>query len=147
MPLENIYHFVRISDRIATAGQPTAAQIRAIGQAGFEVVINLALPTSDNALPNERELVEAAGMRYTHIPVIWEHPTPDDWHRFLQVMDAVEGQRVFVHCAANMRVAVFMALYRIVRQGWGVEAALEKIHQIWVPNAVWQGFMAQILKQ
>ena len=41
--LENIYNFVQISDRVATAGQPTEIQYPTIAAAGYQTVINLAL--------------------------------------------------------------------------------------------------------
>ena len=65
-----IPNFLQLSETVATAGQPTEAQITAIQAAGYRVVINLALPTSTNALPNEQALVEALGMTYIHIPVL-----------------------------------------------------------------------------
>ncbi len=52
-PLTEIYNFRAISERIGTAGQPTESQFRVVREAGFDAVINLALPTSDNALANE----------------------------------------------------------------------------------------------
>jgi protein tyrosine phosphatase (PTP) superfamily phosphohydrolase (DUF442 family) len=76
--IAEIYNFLQISDGIATSGQPTAEQFASIKQAGYELVINLALPTSSNALPNEKEIVESQGMQYVHIPVIWENPTLED---------------------------------------------------------------------
>src|SRR5688500_152696 len=72
--LENIRDYLRLDDRLSTSGMPQAAQFADIGRAGFEVVINLALPTSDDALPNEGELVTRAGMTYVHIPVNFEKP-------------------------------------------------------------------------
>jgi len=39
--LETIPHFLRLSDRVGTAGQPCEDQFAAIRQAGYEVVINL----------------------------------------------------------------------------------------------------------
>src|SRR4030095_14968557 len=51
--LSAIYNFRAISDKLGTAGQPTEAQFKLVRDAGFAAVINLALPTSDNALPNE----------------------------------------------------------------------------------------------
>jgi hypothetical protein len=41
-----IYNFHAIRGRLGTAGQPTEAQFRAVREAGFDVVINLALSTS-----------------------------------------------------------------------------------------------------
>ena len=107
--LNHIRNFLRIDDRLATSGMPQPDDFAALRQAGFDVVINLALPTSDNALPNEGELVSAQGMTYVHIPVKFDAPQPADFDRFTRVMDACASQRVFVHCAANMRVSAQIA--------------------------------------
>jgi protein tyrosine phosphatase (PTP) superfamily phosphohydrolase (DUF442 family) len=145
--LRAIYNYLPLSSRIATSGQPTAQQIRAIAEAGFEVVINLALPTSDNALINEKELVETTGMRYVQIPVVWEQPTEANLASFLHAMTMYESQRVFIHCAANMRVSVFMALYRIRSLGWSRDDAMQMVYEIWKPNEIWSRFIEQNLRE
>lgn len=77
--LAAIYHFLKLSDQVSTAGQPTAAQFSVIQEAGYQVVINLAPLQSSNALPNEQTIVEALGMEYIHIPVLWDDPTPENF--------------------------------------------------------------------
>src|SRR6516164_3418524 len=96
--LSDIYHFRAVDDKLGTAGQPTENQFRSVREAGFEAVINLALPTSDNALANEGSIVTGFGMSYVHIPVDFKAPTSQDFLSFCRVMDAFKGRRVFVHC-------------------------------------------------
>ena len=60
--IENITNYIRISDRIASSGQPEEQQFKDIAQAGFQVVINLAMPNSDNAIPEEGYIVTARKM-------------------------------------------------------------------------------------
>ena len=139
--LEEITHFLRISDAIGTAGQPTAEQFADIKAAGYEVVVNLAMPNSTNALPNEGALVAEQGMDYVHIPVVWERPTIGDLEQFFEVMDRYRGTRVFVHCAMNMRVSVFIFLYRVIWQGTAPDLAYMDVLRIWQPNPVWQRFL------
>jgi protein tyrosine phosphatase (PTP) superfamily phosphohydrolase (DUF442 family) len=145
--LEEITNFLRISDAIGTAGQPTAAQFAAIKAAGYEVVVNLAMSNSTNALPNEGELVAEHAMDYVHIPVVWERPTIRDLEQFFEAMDRYRGKRVFVHCAMNMRVSVFVCLYRVLRENTPFEVASEAIYEIWEPDAVWDGFLRQALQE
>src|SRR4051812_35572226 len=97
--LSEIYNFRPIGDRLGTAGQPTEDQFQNIRRAGYEAVINLALPTSDNAIPHEGSLVTALGMSYIHLPVDFKAPTARDFETFSGVMAALENRRVFVHCA------------------------------------------------
>ena len=63
-PFTKIYKFLPIVDHWATSGQPTAAQLMAIKAAGYDVVVNLALPDSPNALSGEAELVAALGLAW-----------------------------------------------------------------------------------
>lgn len=144
--IEDIYNFLKISDSIATAGQPTAEQFSAISKLGYQVVVNLALPESLNALPDEQAVVEAQGMQYFHIPVIWENPTIEDIKRFFTVMETNADKNVFVHCAANMRVSAFTYLYRLIHNHISEEEAKKDLYQIWVPNEIWQKFIAQIIE-
>jgi protein tyrosine phosphatase (PTP) superfamily phosphohydrolase (DUF442 family) len=145
--LAEIYNFRGLGDRIASSGQPTENQFQLIRDAGFEAVINLALPTSDNALAHEGSLVTRLGMSYVHIPVNFEAPAPRDFHAFCQVMEAFDGRRVFVHCAANMRVSAFLFLYRVLHQHLPESTARVDLHAIWEPDEVWTRFIRAQLKQ
>ncbi len=122
------------------------AQFSAIRDSGYQVVVNLALPESSNALPQEQEIVENQGMQYVHIPVIWENPTLEDIEHFFSTMDANADKNVFVHCAANMRVSAFMYLHRRLNEGISEEEAKQTLDQIWVPNETWQKFMEEVIE-
>jgi len=132
--MEYIYNSLKISDSIATSGQPTKEQFSAIKDYGYQTIVNLTLPTSTNALPDEKQVVENLGMQYVHIPVIWENPTLEDVEQFFSVMKANAEQKTFVHCAANMRVSAFMYLYRRIHDRMGDEEAKKYLDRIWQPN-------------
>jgi protein tyrosine phosphatase (PTP) superfamily phosphohydrolase (DUF442 family) len=117
-----------------------------VREAGFEVVINLALPTSDNALANEGSIVAGLGMSYVHIPVDFKAPDPQDSGSFCRVMEAFDARPVFVHCAANMRVSAFVFLYRVLYQRIALHDAERDLHAIWQPDDVWSRFIQQQLK-
>ena len=138
--LTAIRNFRRIDDQIATGGQPTEAQLRDIAAAGFQSVINLALATSTDALADEPASVRALGLDHLHIPVDFQVPTAEDYARFATAMHEWRGRDVFVHCAANYRVSVFMAIYRVTELGWRREAALAAVRDVWEPDAVWAAF-------
>ena len=144
--LKEIYNYLSLTESIATAGQPTEGQIAATAENGYEVVINLGLADAEYALKDEGAMVRALGMQYIHLPVIWERPTKLDLERFFKVIKANQDNKVFIHCAANMRVSVFMALYRILRLGWSSEKAFEEVKRIWTPNDIWQMFIDESLK-
>ena len=145
--LGDIYQYLPLNGDLLTSGQPTEAQFRSVAAAGVKAVINLALPTSTNALPDEASLVRTLGMDYIHIPVIWEKPTRDNLEKFFSAMEAQSGKKLLVHCAANMRVSAFIAIYRILRLGWKREKAMQDTYRIWDPftDPVWGKFMESAL--
>lgn len=143
--IENIYNFLQLSDRIATAGQPTLEQYPAIATAGYQIVINLALKESMNAIDNEEAIATNLGMQYIHIPVLWETPTIEDFQEFVQVMDTNLERKILIHCAANKRVSAFMYLYRQIYLGVDEAIARQDLVKIWTPNPIWQEFIDRIL--
>jgi len=144
--IEDIYNFLKLSDAIATSGQPTEEQFPTIRESGYQIVVNLALPESPNALPDEKQVVEAQGMQYKNIPVVWDNPTLEDVAQFFSIMEDNSDKNIFVHCAANMRVSAFMYLYRRIHKGMSDEDARKDLEQIWVPNETWQKFIEQVLE-
>jgi len=144
--LSQIRAFRTVGPRLGTAGQPTEAQLGAVRDAGFEAVVNLAMPTSDNALPNEGSIVTNLGMSYVHIPVNFQAPTAQNFQDFRRVMDAFGDRSVFVHCAANMRVSAFVFLYRVMHQNVPKSEAERDLHAIWQPDEVWSRFIEERLK-
>src|SRR5712691_5487585 len=143
--LSMIYNMVHVAEDLGTAGQPTTAQLAAIKEAGYEVVINLATGTTPRDLPNEADVVATLGMEYIHIPVVWDQPTEADLTHFCAAMDATQDKKRFVHCIANMRVSAFLFLYRVLRQGMPLEAARATMAEIWEPNPIWQKFINEAL--
>jgi protein tyrosine phosphatase (PTP) superfamily phosphohydrolase (DUF442 family) len=143
--LTDIQNYLAISPTLGTAGQPTAEQFKAIADVGYSVVVNLALSTADNALANEAELVKSLGMTHFHLPVVWAAPSRGDLEIFFRVMEKNRHLKVFVHCALNMRVSVFVYLYRVLRLKESEPAAYADLHRIWQPNPTWQAFIDQVL--
>jgi protein tyrosine phosphatase (PTP) superfamily phosphohydrolase (DUF442 family) len=149
--LADIYNFLDLSNstdtlqKLATSGQPTIEQFTKIKAAGYQVVINLALLDSSNAVPTEPSILADLGLTYIHIPVLWESPTAADFDLFRQTMQQYADRSVYVHCAANMRVSAFIYLYRRIYQNMSAATALADLEKIWTPNPIWQKFMDEIL--
>jgi protein tyrosine phosphatase (PTP) superfamily phosphohydrolase (DUF442 family) len=143
--LKQITAYRAMGPDLGTAGQPTEAQFTAVRDAGFDAVINLALPTSTKALANEGAIVTGLGMTYGHIPVDFQAPTRRDFNHFCGVMEAFNNSPVFVHCALNMRVSAFVFLHRVLRRGVSRELALPDLYAIWTPDGVWASFIEEQL--
>mgnify|MGYP001964574160 FL=1 len=142
--LSDIFNFIQLDDRVATSGQPTEAQFGLVRDAGYTTVINLAPKSHENALGNEDEILERMGIRYIHLPVIFTSPTRGDFERFINALESCDDDRIWVHCAANMRVSAFFFKYRTERLGWPAEQAQADLNKIWEPGklmGVWQDFI------
>lgn len=145
-PLSAIVNVRVVDERLGTSGQPNEAQLADIAAAGYEVVINLALHDDPRySLQDERGTVEALGMAYVHIPVVFSAPKDEEVARFFDAMDAHEDRKVWVHCAANYRVSAFLGLYRVLRQGWDRDKAFEQLQSFWEPNEVWRDLIERTL--
>lgn len=145
-PLKAIRDYRQIDRGLAVAGQPQPLQFKALRYADYQTVINLALVDSPQALSDERVLVETLGMRYYHIPVVWEAPRDEDFQHFCEIMDRESGRRILVHCVAAKRASVFVFLYRVIRQAADFKTAQAELHALWRPDAVWQQFIERQLE-
>ncbi len=143
-----LFNFLRYDARLTTSGQPSDAQLDELKTLGVAHVINLALHSHEQALPDEAASVEARGMIYTHIPVAFDKPTEDDFDAFCAAMAAGDTP-VHVHCIMNWRVTAF--LYRYQRDALGLDErrAHEMMARIWSPGTsddprakVWADFIA-----
>ena len=142
--LSVIYHYEQLADWLGTSGQPKADQFSLIADAGYQLVVNLALPSSDHAVSDEGSIVTGAGMAYVHIPVSFESPRVEDLHRFFGVLDAYSDSKVWVHCVVNARVSVFCYHYLTKRQGLSDAEAKTSLLNRWEPemDSVWRSFLA-----
>ena len=138
-----IYNFRRLSPTLTTSGQPTEEQFGEIAKAGVGTVINLAMPDSPHALPNEADLLAGLGLRYVPIPVDFAAPRESDYERFAEEMDALGDAPLHVHCIANYRVAAFLYRYRRERLGWTEEKARPDLDAVWQPEGVWADFISR----
>lgn len=131
----------RLDDRITTSGQPTEDQLREIQDLGVAHVINLALHTHEDALPDEAASVAALGMTYVHIPVAFERPTQEDFDRFCAAMQTIGEAPVHVHCIVNARVSAFLYRYRRDVAGLDEAQARAAMETVWRPGGVWATFV------
>ena len=146
MALTDITAYLSLPQGIATSGQPTAEQFAEIQAAGYEVVINLAMPTSDNWLADEAEVVAGLGMEYVPLPIAWDYPGLGDAEQFFEVLTRYHDCQVWVHCACNMRVSAMMYLYHRIHRDMRDIEATQYLNQIWIPNATWQNFIDAVIE-
>jgi hypothetical protein len=84
-------------------------------------------------------------MRYVHIPVQFSAPTKKNLIEFFATMKVHEGQKVWVHCAANIRVSAFLGLYLVIEKKWEREL-FAQLRDLWQPDEVWSSFIDSALE-
>ena len=142
MSVSTIKNYLQISNRIASSGQPNEGQLKEIQKAGYQLVINLAMSDSGNAIAEEENIVTSSGMDYVHIPVPFNAPTADHLKQFIHTMQAASEQKVWIHCMLNYRVSAFLYQYQRLVHGASDEEAKNAMLKSWQPDAVWQEFMS-----
>lgn len=144
--ISGIYKYRQATPSLATSGQPSEEELVAIAAAGYTVIINLALHDDPRyALPDEASSVKSLGLEYVHIPVQFDAPNEADLSTFFSAMDRFRESQVWLHCAANKRVAAFLGLYRHLREGWPQQQAFALLQEVWEPDAVWSTFIERQL--
>jgi protein tyrosine/serine phosphatase len=123
-----VQNFHYVDAHICRGAQPVPAGWNALAKLGIEVVIDLRRDgeLQEHWTRSEQEAVEAAGMRYTNIPMSgWEIPDGTQVSRSIAILES--GQRVFVHCRSGQdRTGTVIACYRIAHDHWTGERALSE---------------------
>lgn len=122
-----IKNVAMITPRIARGGQPRSKGFRFLKDHGFKTVISL------REHHDEKEPVEAAGLKWIHIPLQADltgssPPTDNQIQAFFgAILDPV-NQSVYFHCALGKdRTGTMAALYRMEVDGWTAEEAIEEM--------------------
>ena len=139
--MNKILNYVKINELISTSGQPKIEELELIANEGFEVIINIAMPTTSNALENEDKIVSSLNMSYIHIPVDFENPKISDLKLFLNILQALGANKVWIHCAKNYRVSAFMYVYHKYILHTPFEEIDLSIFDKWQPSLIWQELM------
>lgn len=140
--LNQIFNYLRIDDNFSTSGQPSESDFELISQAGFQTVINLAPHNVENSLKDEAGLLHGLSIEYVHIPVDFLNPKEIHFRTFCDALNKRRGQKVWIHCAANMRVSAFLFRYRTEQLGMDALQAKLDLNQIWEPFDYWKPFMS-----
>jgi protein tyrosine phosphatase (PTP) superfamily phosphohydrolase (DUF442 family) len=142
--VETIINYYELADGLVSSGQPSPEEFAAIRDAGYQVVINLVPTEASMALANEQAVVVGLGLRYIHIPVIWDKPTPENLDAFYEAMQKHKDNKVYVHCEVNYRASSFLYLYRRKFLGVDEKQARQDLQWIWAPNPTWAKFITEM---
>ena len=116
--------FQQVSERLFRGGQPRDGGISKLRELGITTVINLR-GASDRTRAEEAE-VRALGLNYFNVGLPnWARPQDSRVARILEVINAPENGRVFVHCKDGVdRTGMIVAIYRMMHDRWSTDQAL-----------------------
>ena len=139
-PMMN-YH--RIDARLATGGHFVGDGIADVRAEGVEVVIDL----RDKPPEGHGEKLEALGIEYINIPVVWRSPERADFEAFRKAMAEHADAKVIVQCQANYRASAFTFLYRVVDGDVAEDEARKDMNVVWEPDGKWKDYVDGILDE
>lgn len=137
---------VEITPRLITSGQPTAAELAALGDHGFSAVIYLAPPGVPDAVADEARIVGRQGLVFVNLPIAFDRPTAADVQAFGALMQALGERKVLVHCQVNLRASTLVFLYRSTVLREDPRAAWESVVRVWTPEGPWRQLVVDQLR-
>ena len=129
-----IRNFLQVTPEFCTAGQPRMEHFAQLKARGVKAVLNLRQP-SEHRADDEKAAVEAAGMKYFNVPVVYASPTDASVDEFLRITDDKNNRPMLVHCTAAIRVGAFWLIRRVLRDGMSWEAALAEARKVGLNDA------------
>ena len=140
--LKKIFNYYKVPDLFDTSGQPNNKQLISIANGGYEAVINLAPNTTiEGRIINEEAILKSNNIAYIHIPVDFNNPLDEDFNKFVAALEQNKHKKIWVHCAANMRVSAFVFKYRRDILGLSQKNIERDLKAVWIPNKTWGSFL------
>ena len=133
----------QVSERLYRGAQPRPGGIRRLAELGINTIINLR-GAGPHTRADEAE-AKSLGLNYFNIPLpIWGRPNDADVQRVMEIVNAAESGRVFIHCRDGVdRTGTIVALHRLSSEGWSTQMAIAEAkqfgmrrHQYWMRDYI-----------
>src|SRR6476661_3014736 len=123
--LSGVTNVCQILPTLITGGQPNAAQLSALKDAGGKIVLDIRDPME--ARPIDEPLVVAElGMEYVNIPVRAGSLDDTTLERILGVLRQAGQRTVFFHCGSGNRVGGALIAHLMLDQDLSEQDALDQ---------------------
>jgi len=119
-------NFAQVAPALYRGAQPSERCLDRLATLGVRTVIDLRNDGGGPAL--EKTDAGGRGMRYVNLPMSpYRRPSMDEVRDILALVGEPGNQPVFVHCKRRGdRTGVIVAAYRMLREGWPTERALQE---------------------
>jgi uncharacterized protein (TIGR01244 family) len=119
-------NFHRVNEHLYRGGQPKDGGIKKLAELGVKTIVNLRGESDDTRV--EETEAKNLGLQYLNIPMSSAgRPTDEQIKQIFEIIDSPEKPPVFIHCRRGAdRTGVIVAIYRIKRDGWTAEQAIDE---------------------
>ncbi len=112
----------KVSDTLYRGAQPKREGMAALKELGVKTIVDLSGAGKDCKIMDGYDFI------YKPIPMTAAKPKAEKFAEFLEVITDPDLQPVFVHCKHGAdRTGAGVALYRIKKEGWEVDAAIAEM--------------------
>lgn len=132
--MKEISNYIQINELISTSAKIKTEQFEVLKDFGFEILINL----DDEISINENEKAISLGFTYIQIPVCEKEPNLSQLKKFLNIMQALASNKIWVYCQNNYKVSAFMYVYHKYVLKTPFEQINLSLLEKWCPNENWQ---------
>jgi len=132
--LAGVPNACQILPHVVTGGQPAAADLQRLGEAGGGIVLDLRDPMEPRPF-DEPALAGRLGLEYVNVAVGAGTLTDETLDRILGVLRGAGDRTVFVHCASGNRVGGALLPYLILDHGLEEEDAVGQAMRVGLRSA------------
>lgn len=132
--ISGVANACQILPNVITGGQPNAAQLRALKDAGGSIVLDLRDPMEPR-LVDEAVLVRELGMQYVNVPVRAGSLDDATMERILSVLRDAGDRTVFFHCGSGNRVGGALIPHFILDQAMEEQDAVDQAMRVGLRSA------------
>ena len=135
-----------IDDKPNAGGQPSRSAYARAAANGFRSVMTLRAPADGVDVNRERFIVEQHKMRYLNIASRGKLPDRKQMDEFMTFARERGNHPMLVNCAFAERVAPFMMIFRIAKQGWPERRAVDEAATAGLNKEVLEKFARDYLR-
>ena len=134
-----VVNYTQVNASVACGGDTPRDVFPSLAEQGFRAVVNLRLD-GEPGVAEEAAAVDAAGLRYVHLPMTPTAPEFETAEQFLDVVADPSNQPVYIHCASANRVGMMWLIKRVMQDGYPVEKATAEAKAIGLTAAPLEKF-------
>jgi protein tyrosine phosphatase (PTP) superfamily phosphohydrolase (DUF442 family) len=145
-PVKDLPNYCEVLPNLGGGGQPTDQGFRLLAEKGYQVIINLRAEGEKVDLAAEEKLIKDLGMKYVPFPFVTKDAKEDLALRFMNLLEDVKEQKVYVHCASGNRVGSLLMVDLVLKQGMEPQKAEEIAAKVGLTSEQLRQYARQVIE-